>query len=58
MIAPRKPSEAKEKGPEKASETKDPPNPCMVRITKKPGEVKKALSKPGAANEKAPKKGY
>lgn len=56
MIAPRKPSGAKEKGPRKPSETKDPLNPGMVRIPKKPGEVKKTLSKPGAFDEKAPKK--
>lgn len=56
MIAPRKPSGAKEKGPKKPSETKDPLNPGMVRIPKKPGEVKKTLSKPGAVDKKAPKK--
>ena len=57
MTSQRKPSEAKEKSPKEASETKDPPNPGMVGIPKKPHEVNKTLSKPGAANKKAHKKG-
>lgn len=57
-MPPRKPSEAKEKGPRKASEKKDPLNLSMVRLPKKPGEVKKALSKLVAANKKVPKIGY
>lgn len=45
MLALRTISEAKEKAPQKASETKkDPPNSGEVRkVLKMPGKVKKAL---------------
>ncbi|XP_043409182.1 LOW QUALITY PROTEIN: histone H1.8-like [Prionailurus bengalensis] len=58
MTAPRRPGEAKEKGPKQPTEAKkDPPNPGEVkRGPMKPGEVRKVSPKPGAA-EKAPKKG-
>lgn len=56
MLALRTPREAKEKGPQKASETKDPPNPGEVRKTPKmPDQVKKALPL-GEAKERAPRK--
>ncbi|XP_036767259.2 histone H1.8 [Manis pentadactyla] len=59
MAAPRRPSEAKDKGPKKPSEAKkDPLNPGEVKKgPRKPGEVRTVPSKPGAAKGKAPKKG-
>ncbi|XP_019680672.2 histone H1.8 [Felis catus] len=59
MTAPRKPSEAKEKGPKKPREAKkDPPNPGEVkRGPKKPREARTGPTKLDAAKEKAPKKG-
>lgn len=59
MVAPRRPSEAKEQGPKKPSEAKkDPLNPGEVKKgPRKPGEVRTVPSKPGAAKGKAPKKG-
>lgn len=57
MLALKTLREAKEKGPQKASETKDPPNPGEARkVPKMPDKVKKSLSL-GEAKEKAPKKG-
>ncbi|XP_042786001.1 LOW QUALITY PROTEIN: histone H1.8-like [Panthera leo] len=58
MTAPRRPGEAKEKGPKQPTEAKkDPPNPGEVkRGPMKPGEVHEVSPKPGAA-EKAPKQG-
>uniref|UniRef100_A0A667FVA6 Histone H1.8 n=1 Tax=Lynx canadensis TaxID=61383 RepID=A0A667FVA6_LYNCA len=59
MTAPRKPGEAKEKGPKKPREAKkDPPNPGEVkRGPKKPREARTGPTKLDAAKEKAPKKG-
>ncbi|XP_030164955.1 LOW QUALITY PROTEIN: histone H1.8-like [Lynx canadensis] len=58
LTAPRRPGEAKEKGPKQPTDAKkDPPTPGGVkRGPMKPGEVRKVSPKPGAA-EKAPKKG-
>ncbi|XP_044611116.2 histone H1.8 [Equus asinus] len=57
--APRRPDEAKGKGPKKPSEAKeDPPNAGeMKKGPRRPGEVMTASLKPGAAEKKAPKKG-
>ncbi|XP_046539608.1 histone H1.8 [Equus quagga] len=57
--APRRPGEAKGKGPKKPSEAKkDPPNAGeMKKGPRRPGEVMTASLKPGAAEKKAPKKG-